>query len=145
VSDAVSVLIFTRTDCPVSNRYAPELSRIAEGAKARFWLVYVDPGQSADTIRSHIREYGYRIPAVLDRNHDLVKFSGARVTPEAAVFVGGRLVYRGRIDNRHVDAGTTRPAATVHDLKDVLTRIGAGDPVKFRSTRAVGCYIEDLK
>lgn len=145
ISDDVSVLIFTRSDCPVSNRYAPEISRISKGSKARFWLVYVDPSQPVDAIRAHTREYGYPFPAVVDPTHDLVKYTGARVTPEVAVFVRGQLVYRGRIDNRHVDAGTSRPAATVHDLEDVLARIGAGDPVKFRSTMAVGCFIEDLK
>ena len=41
------VLIFTRTDCPISNRYAPEVRRLYErfhDRGVRFWLVYPDPG-----------------------------------------------------------------------------------------------------
>lgn len=145
VADDISVLIFTRTDCPISNRYAPEISRLAKRANARFWLVYVDSSQSLAAVRAHTREYGYTVAAVIDPKHELVKHSGASITPEVAVFLHGKLVYRGRIDNRHVDAGATRPAATVHDLEDVLSRISAGEPMKFRSTKAVGCFIEDLK
>jgi len=33
----------------------------------------------------------------------------------------------------------------VRDLGDVLDAIGAGAPVRFRSTEAVGCVIADLR
>ena len=148
LSDATTVLIFTRSDCPISNRYAPEIARIfkrTSGSGVRFWLVYIDPNQTVDAIRAHLRDYGYPFPALLDPQHQLVKFSGVHVTPEVAVYAGETLVYRGRIDNRHIDAGKTRPAASIHDLDDVLTRVIAREPVTFRSTKAVGCFIEDVR
>jgi hypothetical protein len=40
------VLVFVRTDCPISNRYAPELRRLQDRFAPRgmaFWLVYPDP------------------------------------------------------------------------------------------------------
>ena len=78
----------------------------------------------------------------------LARVAGATITPEAAVFAHGAgeptLVYRGRIDDRYVDLGRARPAPTVRDLDDVLDAIGAGVPVRFRSTEAVGCVIADL-
>jgi hypothetical protein len=148
ISEGVSVLLFTRTDCPISNRYAPEVARLYkrfQPSGVQFRLVYVDPKQSADSARMHLREYGYPFDALTDPRHDLVRFAGVRITPEVAVYSAGRLVYRGRIDNRYVSAGTSRPAATVHDLEDVLAMAVAGRPFPFRSEPAVGCFIEDLR
>jgi AhpC/TSA family len=148
ISEGISVLLFTRTDCPISNRYAPEIARIyklAQPAGARFWLVYVDPKESVDALQAHMREYAYPFNAVVDSRHELVKLSGAKVTPEVAVYSSGRLIYRGRIDNRYVSPGTARSTATVRDLEDVLTEAVKGQQVQFRSTAAVGCFIEDLR
>src|ERR1700729_1688584 len=43
------VFIFVRTDCPITNRYAPELQRLSEAFAAdavQFWLVYPDPSET---------------------------------------------------------------------------------------------------
>ena len=146
------VFLFARTDCPISNRYAPEVRRIHEkfaGRGVQFWMVYPDPDESAEAIQEHLREYGYRMEALRDTHHALVALTGARVTPEAALFVpgpaGARMVYRGRIDDRYVDFGLTRPAATVHDLEGALGAVLEGRPVPVRETTAVGCFIPELR
>ncbi|MCI0418062.1 MAG: redoxin domain-containing protein [Acidobacteria bacterium] len=142
------VLLFVRTDCPVSNRYAPELQRIYQKYSTRgvdFWLLYPESGLTAAAMEKHRREYGYTVPALLDVRHQHVTRARARVTPEAAVFVRGQLVYRGRVDDRYVDIGTARPAATRHDLEDVLAAVAAGKSVRQRETKAVGCAIENLQ
>ena len=96
----VTVLIFLNPDCPISNRYAPEIQRLAkafEPKDATFWLVYPDPDLWIETIQKHLKEYGYSLRALRDPRHVLVKRSHAQVTPEAAVFTADdRLVYRGR-------------------------------------------------
>ena len=69
---------------------------------------------------------------------------GATITPEAVVWAGGRVQYRGRIDDRYVDLGVERPAATEHDLADAITAVLAGTPVAHPQTQAVGCYIADF-
>ncbi len=142
------VLLFTRSDCPISNRYAPEVERLYEQFAARgfvFWLVYVDRTESENNIRKHVREFGYRFGALLDRKHELVSLAKPVVTPEAAVYARGQLVYRGRIDNRYVAFGKARQAATEHDLEKVLEEVAAGRTVQPKTTRAIGCFIEDLK
>ena len=58
----VRVFVFVRTDCPVSNRYAPELKRLNDEFAARgaaFSLVYADPAQTSEGIRQHIEEYKF--------------------------------------------------------------------------------------
>lgn len=146
------VVLFTRADCPISNRYAPEVGRLFErfGSRGvRFWLVYCDPDESAADIREHLSAYGYAMGALRDSEHALVRAAGATVTPEAAVFVpapeGWRMVYRGRIDDRYVAIGTARPEPTTRDLADVLEAIGRGETPAPTTTTAVGCFISDLR
>ena len=142
------VFIFTRTDCPISNRYAPEVRRLYERFAASgitFYLVYADPDESVGGIRRHLNEYGYRLGVLRDRHHELVKLTGVRVTPEAAVFVSERMVYRGRIDDRYVAFGRVRPAPTTHDLEAALAAILEGKSVAQPTTTAIGCFIPDLQ
>jgi len=147
---AAIVFLFTSTDCPISNRYAPEVRRLAtrfgpDGVVFR--LIYPNPAEASSAIREHMTAYAYAAVAQAFRDPDqaLVKFAGVTVTPEAAVYVRGRIVYHGRIDDRYVDLGRERPAATVHDLADALAAVVYGKPVPHPVTRAVGCFIADFK
>lgn len=144
-----TVFLFVRSDCPISNRYAPEVRRLYEKFAARgvgFWLIYPDPKEAPAAIRRHLGEYEYPIGALRDPSHSLVALTGAKVTPEAAVFVDrGKMVYHGRIDDLYVDFGKARRAPTVHDLEQALEAIFAGKPVREASAPAVGCFISDLK
>ena len=154
----VTVLLFTMTDCPISNRYAPEVSRLYDQFKNRgveFWLVYPDPDNTADRIREHMKNYGYHCRAVRDSDHVLVELAGATRTPEVAVFVTANqssgeapqrnMLYRGRIDNWYQDFGKNRPEPTTHDLEDAIAAALESRPVSHPRTSAVGCYITDLK
>jgi len=144
-----TVLIFVGTDCPISNRYAPEIQRLATRYSAegvRFWLVYVDPELAADEIRRHLSDFNHAIPALHDPEHALVEKANAKVTPEASVFdVDGQLVYSGRIDDRYIDFGKARPTPRNRDLDEALQATLAGRAPAHERTRAVGCYIADLK
>jgi hypothetical protein len=142
------VFVFVRTDCPISNRYAPEIERLYRqyhGQGISFWLVYPDVDAGAKQIGTHLKEYHLSLPALLDPNHTLVKKAKVRVTPEVAVFDHeGRQVYRGRIDNRFVDFGKERPAPTQRDLDGVLQSIVEKRAIQHSVTTAVGCYISRL-
>ena len=141
------VFLFTATDCPISNRYAPEVQRVYRAFAdkgVRFFLVYPNPADGAAAIREHEKSFGYPAEALRDPKQTLVKLANATVTPEAAVFASGRLVYHGRIDDRIVDLGRERPSPTVHDLDEALTAVLAGKPVARPVTQAVGCFIADF-
>jgi peroxiredoxin len=142
------VFVFTSVECPISNRYAPEIRRLHDrftGEGASFWLVYPNAAETPDRIRQHMKEYGYPMRALRDPKHRLVKLAGATITPEAAVYgPQRRLAYRGRIDDRYVAIGLERPAATRHDLQDAVAATLAGQPVKESRLQAVGCYIADF-
>ena len=142
------VLIFVRTDCPISNRYAPTIQKLSAkyAAAASFWLVYSDAQESATAIKQHLAAFGYKLPALRDPRHFLAKQSQANVTPEAAVFdAKGQLVYHGRIDNWYEAFGRTRSAPTTHELDDSLSAILSGKQPQVATAKSVGCYISDLE
>jgi thiol-disulfide isomerase/thioredoxin len=144
---AVLVLVFVTTDCPISNRYAPEVQRLAArfAGQVEFKLVYPVPSDSDAAIREHIKKFGFTMAWQRDASQGLVKKTGVTVTPEVAVIdQAGAVLYRGRIDDRYIDFGRDRPEPTVRDLERSLDAIISGKPVPVRETRAVGCILSDL-
>lgn len=144
------VLFFTASDCPISNRYAPTMARLAAEFTSQgiiSWLVYADDLVDAASIQTHQRDYQLSLPTAIDPTFSIADFAQADVTPEVAVFVfteGPRIptqVYLGRIDDQYQGFGQYRPAATHHELHDLLTQIVAGEIPEFVKTKAIGCYI----
>lgn len=116
VEQGAVVYVWLSPECPVSNRYAPELERIE-------------------------RDY----PAVKLIRTDSVTLArkyGITMTPEVAVVdTHGRLFYRGRIDDQFVDYGKTRPAPTRRDLRIALDELAAGKRATLPRTKAFGCAL----
>ena len=145
----IVVLLFARRDCPISNRYAPEVARIHKEFAPKgveFWQVYPNPDISFVEIHNHLGEYSYPFSAIHDPDHELVARTSATITPEAAVFNRKReLVYLGRIDDRWQDFGKSRFEPSVRDLQQALEATLAGKTISSPVTKAVGCYIADLR
>lgn len=142
----IVVLLFVRTDCPISNRYAPTIQEMSAhfGKRAQFFLVYPIGSESAAQIRKHLKDYGYTLPALRDPGRELVRASQVTITPESAVFAAnGQLVYHGRIDDWYAEFGRARPAPTTHELSSVVEAAIAGKPVAVTTAPAVGCYLPD--
>jgi hypothetical protein len=147
-SGKIVVLVFIRRDCPVSSRYAPVIQQISAQHErdASFWLVFPDKAETPQTIHNYLREYAYRLPALRDPEHALVKLAQVQITPEVAVFNRShQLLYDGRIDNWYLDLGRSRPAPTTHELADAI-QAALGDKIPAANqVRGVGCYISDLE
>jgi thiol-disulfide isomerase/thioredoxin len=144
----VLVFVFVRTDCPISNRYAPLLQEMNKkfGQQALFRLVFPDRTESSDKIQHYLEEYGYQLAAIRDLDHALVKKTMAKATPEAAVFdAKGQLVYHGRIDNLYEHIGQSRRAASTHELADAIEAASKGVNPPVATREAVGCFISDLE
>jgi Redoxin len=142
------VWVFTTTECPIANRYVPEIKRLADkfgphGVK--FSMVYPVPSDSDAMVREHLAKFQIGLPFTRDPGFAMVKRTKVTVAPEVAVLDDvSRVVYRGRIDDRLVDFGKERPQPTSRDLENALDAIVAGKPVPVAETRAVGCYLTDL-
>ena len=142
------VVLFTRSDCPISNRCAPAIARLCDVFQRRgvdFYLVYVDPRETPESIRRHLQEYEYPCQALRDPRHALVAYCQATTTPEAVVFDRDRkITYQGRINDQYADVGRARPEPTTHELADAIESTILGRPVATPRTKPVGCPIADL-
>ncbi len=144
----VTVLFFVTHDCPISNRYAPEINRICRTYSKQgvaFDFIYVDPTGTEAQTRKHLKEFGFSAPGIRDTQHTLVKMTGATVTPEVAILTaGGKRVYRGRIDDRIIAFGKQRDTPTQFDLRNALEAVLQNKPVPIAQTEAIGCFIPAL-
>ena len=145
------VLFFTATDCPISDRYIPEIEGLEKKFSAQHvivWFVYPNVGETSDGIRHHEVDYGKELHVLLDPHHRLVNLTHVGVTPESAILVpedtgseGYRVIYHGRIDNRYIQIGEQRPAATQFDLERAIEDSLDHRPVQKADGPSVGCSI----
>jgi hypothetical protein len=140
-----TVLLFVSTDCPIANRMAPEIARIAAdyGKKGvTFYRVYPGEYATPDEIRAHGVEYSLPFPGVLDAKFTWVDLVGASVTPQAAIIDKAcYLRYRGRINDSYREHGKPRTEGVRNDLRIALDELLAGKAVSMPRTPAVGCFI----
>jgi len=139
----MTVLFFLTTECPIGNRYAPEISRIVRDYESKGISCHaVYAHETSAEITEYQRQFKLTLSALLDPELKLAKLTGATVTPEACILgPGGEILYRGRIDDRAVKYGTVSLEPSVRDLRLALDAVLAGKPVAEKFTRAIGCYI----
>lgn len=149
VGAVATVLVFMTVDCPIANRYSPEIIRLANefaGKKVAFYRVYVDTSVKPDAIDRHGKEFKYPCPAFVDTKHAVVNAIGATVTPEAAVLDSkGMLRYRGRIDDRYVEHGKPPKTEYRRDLREAIVEVLAGKEVSVKQLPAIGCSIPEIE
>jgi hypothetical protein len=141
------VVVYMGQECPVSNESIPILNKLSAEFSSKGFVVvgaFVDPTADLAALRTHVADYAVGFATADDRDHRLVRASGATYTPEVAVFSSrGILLYKGRIDDRVGSFGASRPAAVHQDLRDALTAIAAGSNGPFKGSRGFGCAIPE--
>jgi hypothetical protein len=148
----VVVLIFAASDCPISNRYVPEISRLnREFAMqgVRIWWVFPNPEDTATIVARHNQDFAITESTVLDTRQYLVHLAHVTTAPEAAVFRSNeselREVYRGRIDDRYLSIGQERPQPRQHDLEAAISAVLADKPIPHAAGPPIGCSIVPLQ
>jgi hypothetical protein len=144
----VVVLIFSTTDCPISNRYVPEVARLSQEFSVRgvhFWWVYPDPEDKPAAIAKHNSEFAIHESTLRDSSQEMVRIAHVTITPEAAIFLvqGDQLreVYHGRIDDQYISLGQERPRAQKHELERAIVAALAGQPIPQPAGPPIGCSI----
>lgn len=141
----LNVFVFISLDCPIANRYAPEIVRIAKDFAKRevtVFTIYVEQEISVDQIAEHRKKFKLVCPALTDKGFGLVSQLGATVTPEAVVLDShSRMLYRGRIDDAWAAHGQPRTTNIRADLRIALAEALDGRPVTVRQAPAIGCFI----
>ena len=151
-----TLCIFVTHECPIANRYAPEIGRIAEehlDLVGPTVVVYADANALAKDCATHFEQYYLAtdsiedeahvasVTMVHDAEHEWVKRFDARVVPTAVIARGKTVLYHGRIDDRNPRLGARRVQADQQDLRDALAALRAGTLTPTR-TRVVGCSID---
>ena len=146
------VLMFAASDCPICNRYVPEIARLEQEYSSRgvrIWWVFPNPEDTLSVVAKHQREFFIREQTVLDTQQTLVHLAHVTVTPEAAVFKvdgeGMHEIYRGRVDDRYMAIGRERPQPAHHDLELALTAALNGQVIPQPAGPPVGCSVVFLQ
>lgn len=146
-----TVLFFMGIDCPISQRYRPEIAslwRVFQAKGVRTILVYPNRGTRKADVVNQVQTGPLKgLTAWLDTDQKLTDLVGASVTPEAVLVDSlGAVRYKGRIDDLFVDRGKQRTTgATRHDLRAAVDALLAGKTVANANVPAVGCVIERAK
>jgi peroxiredoxin len=139
------VMLFLGVDCPVSNFYCPEYARLVKAftpAKVAFYGIHPDPYVTNQEAIEHAREYQLAFPIILDPRHLVTRQAGVQIVPQAVVLSPeGRILYRGRIDDRYNADGIRREKPQSRDLENALKAIIAGNKPPVAQTQPFGCPI----
>lgn len=138
------VICFLGTECPLARIYGPRLEAMAteySDRGVRFIGINSNVQDSMDELKAYVRHHGISFPVAKDYDRQVALAAGATRTPE--VFVvdrAGAIRYQGRIDDQY-QPGLSRGEAKVHDLRDAIEQLLAGQTVTRPRTQAVGCLI----
>jgi peroxiredoxin len=139
------VVVFVATECPMAQAYSQPLSDLSTryaSQGVQFLAVDSDPSETLKQIGKYAKEYRYTFPVLKDVDQSLASQLDARVTPEAFVLDGQRIVrYRGRIDDGYVARMQKRTRVTSHDLQAAIDAVLSGKDVPNPVTEAYGCAI----
>ncbi len=140
------VFVFLGPECPLCQRYAPTLNKLAEGLSKSVEFYGVVSGSSstrADAAK-YAAEYKLNFPVLFDGASELASELKPTHVPEAFVLKpSGELLYRGRVDDWYEAPGKPKATVQSHDLRDAIEAVAAGKPVAVAATKPVGCHFED--
>jgi tetratricopeptide (TPR) repeat protein len=136
-----TVFVFSSTTCPCANGYngrVEELARDLVPRGVRFFRVFVGADAEPSLVAAYVAARKLTVPSVPDPDGALAALLKAGVTPTAVVLDRqGKVRYRGRIDDN------PNPQAVVReDLREALTDLLSGRPVRQEKTSAIGCAIQ---
>ena len=144
----VTVLLFIDPECPVSNFYAPEMTRLWETYAPRgvaFRGIHSEPVVTAEQAERHATEFRLGFPVLVDDRQALARRYEIGKVPTAVVLsAGDTLLYRGRIDDRYSPDGKRRDEPRTRDLEEAVKAALEGRPPPVAETTPYGCPLNAL-
>lgn len=149
------VVAMTSSTCPLSRKYLPVLTRLAdtyEPRGVRFLLVAAtepppenktaSPGKASDPLRELLAAVAPRMPCVRDNAQELARLVGAATTTDTVLIdAAGTVHYHGAIDDQY-GLDYARDSARNRYLADALEAMFSGVRPAFEATTAPGCALE---
>jgi len=138
------VLCMTSATCPLSIKYGPRLTAMAEEYAPRgvhFVLVNVADTDTPRDMQRQARSLRWTGPYLPDRDRAIRAALAPRTTTEVFVIDRGRtLRYRGAVDDQH-GIGTSLPHPRHEYLRDALESLLAGRDPAIGATWPPGCVV----
>ena len=142
------VFVFLGPECPISQRYVPELNRIAaqrDTNSVEFYGVVSGHSTPRAEVNSFIHEYRIAFPVLVDDRLELANWLRPTHVPEAYVLkADGDLMYHGRIDDGYEAVGRQRTVVQHRELRDAMAAVLSGRTPPRMFAQPVGCYFEEL-
>ncbi|RCS47807.1 alkyl hydroperoxide reductase [Bremerella cremea] len=145
---AARVFIFMTGECPVAKSYFPVLNELyAKWGKNQESIqllgIWADATQSPQQVANYAKEYDIAFPILLDRDASLGQALQPTNIPEAFVLNhAGKVVYRGRIDDRFLQLGRSKPEATEKTLERAVESVTSGLELAVPYQEPIGCFYE---
>ncbi len=141
------VLVFLGPECPVSQRYVPELNRLAAGHKTNgveFCGIISGKSITRSNAAAFVKAYAIQYPVLFDDTGRFARWLRPTHVPEAFVLKpDGDVAYRGRIDDWYLSPGKPRAVIQHRELRDAMAAVRAGKTPPRLFAQPVGCYFED--
>lgn len=143
------LVIFSCNTCPyvkLSETRIKEAAALAKKSKIGVIVINSNEAQrevedSFDAMKKYAVAQAYDFSYVMDKNSQVADAFGATRTPHCFLFDKKGLVYRGAIDDNIKEANDAKE----HFLKDAITSVATGKPVKTNSSKSVGCSIKRME
>ena len=144
------ILTFTCNTCPYSVAYEDRLIELDKKYASKGYPVIAinpnspeaRPDDSYEKMQVRAKEKGFTFPYMLDEGQKVYPVFGATRTPHMYVIAktpkGYQVKYIGAIDDNYKDAS----AVTKRYVEDAVDALLAGEEVKVKNTKAIGCSIK---
>lgn len=141
------LVVITCNHCPYAQAVWPRLIRLARDfQKLGVETVAINPNIHPDypedrpeAMQEKIQAWGIFFPYLVDEAQEVASALQAQCTPDIYLYDGEKkLVYHGRIDDNWQDEAKV----TVHDLRDAVSCLAAGQPVSQEQFPSMGCSIK---
>jgi peroxiredoxin len=140
--------MFICRHCPFVKHVQDELARIGRDYAGRgLGIVAISandesgfPEDRPEKLAEMAKELGFTFPYLFDESQDVARAFDAQCTPDFFLYdAGGRLVYRGQLDDSR--PGNDVPVTGRH-LRAALDALIAGRPISSDQKASIGCNIK---
>jgi peroxiredoxin len=144
---AGTLVVFSCNHCPYVVAWEERMASLFNGASEQgIGVIVINsndsekyPADSLPKMRDRAKERGFEFPYVVDATSEVARAFGATRTPEVFLFDdAGKLSYHGAIDDNSEDPLGVKE----HYLRDAMHALIAGEKVKTKQTKAIGCTIK---
>jgi protein-disulfide isomerase len=140
----ITAVIFTSTQCPVSNDYNERMSELYRDYASKgvqFVFVNANQNESGADVAKHAHDVSFPFAVYKDAGNKVADQFKAEVTPHVFVLdKNSALIYRGAIDDSRNAARVSKKS-----LRDALDAALAGKPAPAAETKAFGCSIKRVQ